>query len=284
MRTDAIRLTQKQQARLRRRAIRLRQKGKSNSEVARSLSVHKKTVSGWWTAYGRIGHGLFEPGKRGRRAGAQRRLTPEQERDVRRLIGESVPDGLKLPFALWNVAAVGELIERRCGVDLPVRTLREYLRRWGYTPKRPQSRAAERTDQAMQTWLAQTYPSILKGARRESALLFWGDQTGVYGEPMVPDCVSTDDTAVPRQTDTMITMTMMRAVTNRGTVQFLVYTGALNAEFLVRFCGRLVASTEGRAVNLILDHRPMHHARAFRKWAIDHQHEFTVHYIPAIDG
>ncbi len=265
MRTDAIRLTQKQQAQLRRRAVWLRENGNTNAEVAQILNVHKKTVSGWWAAYGRVGHALFEPGKRGRRVGDQRRLTAEQEREVCRLIAERMPDRLELPFALWNWSAVGKLIERRYAIVLPVRTLGEYLRRWGYTSKRPQVRAGERTDRAMQTWLAETYPMIVRGARREGAQLFWGDQTEVIGEPAQP-----------------ITLSMMRAVTNRGAVRFLVYSELVNTVLLVSFCGRLIASAEGRTVYLILDHLPVYCAGAFRQWTDEHRHEFTVYCLPTI--
>ena len=283
MRTDAIRLTQKQQALLRRKAIRLRGKGKNNAEVAHILNVHKKTVAGWWAAYGRTGHALFKPGKRGRRVGAQRRLTAEHERDVRRLINGSMPDQLLLPFALWTRSAVGQLIERTYGISLPDRTLGEYLRRWGYTPKRPQERAGERSDRAMRTWFAETYPVILRRARRDGAKLFWGDQTEVKGEPpAATGPTSGHNTTVPRQTPRRIALSMMHAVTNRGATRFLIYTGVLSAALLVRFCGRLIASTEGRTVYLILNHRPRHHAMAFRRWADDHRHEFTVHYLPTI--
>ncbi len=280
MRTDAIRLTQKQQALLRRRAVQLREKGKTNAEVAHILNVHRKTVAGWWAAYGRIGHALFEPGKRGRRVGAQRRLTAVHERDVRRLVNGSMPDQLLLPFALWNRVAVGQLIERRHEISLPARTLGEYLRRWGYSPRRPQERAGERTDRAMRTWLAETYPNILRGARRKGAQLFWGDQSGVYGEPTVPPGhTSPDHIIVVRQT---ATMTIMRAVTNRGAARFLVYKEALSVALLVLFCGRLIASTEGRAVCLVIDHLPEHDTAAFRRWTNDHRDEFTIHYLPTV--
>lgn len=281
MRTDAIRLTPKQQALLRRQAVRLRERGQSNAEVARILRVHAKTVSGWWAAYNRIGVALFEPGKRGRRRGDQRKLTAEREREVQRLITERLPDWLKLPFALWSRSAVGELIELRYGIRLAVRTLGEYLRRWGYTPTSPQTRARERADRVMRTWLDQTYPGIVSQAGREGALLCWGDQIGVNGEPTVPPgALSYGDANELRQTAARITLSMIRAVTNRGAVRFLIYTGVLNAAVLVRFCGRLVASAEGRAVYLILDHLPIHNARAFKQWIDDHHQQFTVYYLP----
>lgn len=36
-----------------------------------------------------------------------------------------------------------ELIERLFGVAMPIRTVGEYLLRWGYTPQRPFRRALE---------------------------------------------------------------------------------------------------------------------------------------------
>jgi len=64
MRTDAIKLSQKEQALSCRQAVRLRKGGKSNIEIGQILSVHSKTVGGWWAAFRREGAKLFEPGKR----------------------------------------------------------------------------------------------------------------------------------------------------------------------------------------------------------------------------
>src|SRR3712207_9529631 len=50
---------------------------------------------------------------------------------------------LDLPFALWSRAAVRELVARRCGVALAVRTTGKYLARWGFTAQKPLRRAYE---------------------------------------------------------------------------------------------------------------------------------------------
>ena len=62
----------------------------------------------------------------GRRPGEQRLLTPAQEAEIQELICRHAPDELGLPFALWSRAAVRELIARRCGVELAVRTAGKY--------------------------------------------------------------------------------------------------------------------------------------------------------------
>ncbi len=48
-----------------------------------------------------------------------------------------------MPFALWTRQAVQELIECECGVVMPIRSVGEYLKRWGFTPQRPVKRAYE---------------------------------------------------------------------------------------------------------------------------------------------
>ena len=50
-----------------------------------------------------------------------------------------MPDQLKMPYALWARAAVGQLIEQRFGIRLPVRTMGLYLARWGFTASRLRS-------------------------------------------------------------------------------------------------------------------------------------------------
>ena len=282
MRTNAIRLSQKEQALLRRQAIRLRQAGKSNSEVGDILGVHTKTVGRWWTAYRQVGEQLFETGKRGRRKGAQRRLTAVQEREVQRLISDKMPDQLKLPFALWTRGAVSELIEQKYGVKLPVRTMGEYLHRWGYTPQKPQKRAYEQKDAAVSGWLQETYPKIVAQAKQEGAEIFWGDQTGVNAQPNVArGYAPRGRTPVVKQMAKQFSLSMMSAVTNRGTVRFFIYKGALNVKLLVQFCRRLITSAQGRKVYLILDNLPVHHAKVFCSWVEERAEQITVFYLPS---
>jgi transposase len=51
---------------------------------------------------------------------------------------EHFPDELGIDSALWTRRAVGALIEQEYGVKMPIRTVGEYLKRWGYTPPKLQ--------------------------------------------------------------------------------------------------------------------------------------------------
>lgn len=42
---------------------------------------------------------------------------------------------------MWTRGAIAALIRKEYQIDMPVRTVGLYLRRWGYTPKVPQRHA-----------------------------------------------------------------------------------------------------------------------------------------------
>src|SRR5918997_103875 len=82
-------------------------------------------------------------GAGGAEPGHGRFLDADQEAEARDLIRRHTPDELDLPFALWSRAAVRELIRRRFGVRLAVRTMGTYLARWGFTAQKPLRRGPE---------------------------------------------------------------------------------------------------------------------------------------------
>ena len=68
---------------------------------------------------------------------------------------------------LWTRRAVADLIRKEYGIDMPVRTVGEYLRRWGYTPKVPSRHAKGQDPEEVRRWLEETYPAIARRAARK---------------------------------------------------------------------------------------------------------------------
>ena len=62
-----------------------------------------------------------------------------------------------------------ELIRQETGLDMPVRTVGDYLKHWGMTPQRPVKKAYEQNPKAVQQWLDDEYPEIKVRARAENA-------------------------------------------------------------------------------------------------------------------
>ena len=93
-----------------------------------------------------------------------------------------MPEQLKLPFYLWTRAAVQLMIKREYGVRLSLTAVGGNLKRWGLTIQRLVKRAYERNEEAIARWLAEVYPRIASRAKREKALIYWADETGLRSD------------------------------------------------------------------------------------------------------
>mgnify|MGYP003730604161 CR=1 FL=1 len=156
--TDTRTLKPEVQEQLRKQAIFLRQKGHRVQQIAAMLGVHPRTVYRWWQIYRRGGAKSMGCRKRGRPQGACRKLNAQQEKQLQRLIRDKQSDQLKLPFALWSRIAVQQLIRQIWGMRMPIRTVGEYLKRWGFTPQKPLRRADEQNPKRVKPWLEERYP------------------------------------------------------------------------------------------------------------------------------
>jgi transposase len=156
--------------------------------------------------------------------------------------------------------AVKLLIKQRFGIEMPIRTVGEYLKRWGFTPQKPVKRAYEQNSEAVKKWLETDYPLIASRAKEEKAEIHWGDETGIQ-------------TGAKKSHVSMIS-----AITNQGKVRFMMYRDAMNSELLIKFMTRLTKDA-GRKVFLILDNLRVHHSKYAKKWLEEHKEQIEVFYL-----
>jgi transposase len=166
-REDARKLSPEAQLERRRQVVGAYKRGVNRRQIARDLGLSYSSVRMVVNRYKQAGLRGIESGRRGRPAGSCRTLTPEQEEQIQCMICDKRPEQLKLDFALWTRAAVLLLIEREYGIRLPVRSVGEYLKRWGFTPQKPIRRAYEQSPVAVRKWLDETYPEIRQRAKEE---------------------------------------------------------------------------------------------------------------------
>ena len=267
---------------LRRRAIVLvEQDGSSQAEAARAVGVQRQTVNLWLKRYRERGEDGLLDGRRVSGRQGKGALTAEQARQTRRWIADRTPDQLKLPFALWTSRAVRELIERRFGQRLGLSTVQLYLKRWGMTPQKPLTRATQRSPAAIAAWLARDYSALARRARRERAVVYWGDETGISNQDQIGRSYAPRGrTPVVGRTAKRIAQSMISAVSNRGLMRFMLYDGALDVARFLTFLRRLIKDA-AQKVFLIVDNLKVHHAKKVKAWAADHRHAIELFYLPA---
>lgn len=265
---------------LRQQVIELRAMGKTLVEISAITGYAKTYCSTLCKQLEGRPEALATLSRGGRPKGVRRALSGRDERKAQEIICGKFPDQLQLPFALWTRAAVRELIRVRFGVKLSIRTVGDYLARWGYTPQKAARRAYERDDAAVRQWLAREYPRLVRRAKREAAEISWGDETGVRSDE------SRHRGFAPRgQTPTIRiparrkSLSLIAAVTNQGKVRFMIYPGALSPQRLIVFLRRLTKDA-ARKVFLILDNLRVHKAAAVRAWLDAHREAIEVFFLP----
>lgn len=279
-RIDIRKLEPAAREQLRRTVIRLHQRGHKQSVIAQELGLRRPTGSGW-IAKVKAGRGVKEA-RRGRPLGDGRTLTPAQEEWIRQDIVDKTPAQRKLRFALWNAHAARALIRAHFLIDLPVRSVRNYLKRWGFTPQRPLNRAFEQKPQAVPKWLETDYPTIAARAKREGAEIHWGDETAVSSVEHYPRGYAPRGKTplLVRSQSKRERINLISAITNRGARRFMRYRNTLTAEVLIQFLERLIREA-GRKVFLILDNLRVHHSRKVWDWLADELDHIELFFLPS---
>jgi len=279
--TDARKLKPEVQQELRKQAIRLRKTGMKQEQIAEIIGVYPTTVSKWCRAYKKEGFKAIRVKKRGRPTGTCRSLTAEQEKQIQKAIVDKNPDQLKLPFALWTRIAVQQLIKHLYSVEMPIRTVGEYLKRWGYTPQKPLRRAYEQNPKAVKKWLDEQYPAIVGRAKTEQAEIHWGDETGLcndsqHGRSYAPRG-QTPAIRLPAKKERI---NLISSITNQGKVRFMLYRNTMNAKTLIKFLKRLIKDV-GQKIYLILDNLRVHHSKVVQHWLEEHKEQIELFFLPS---
>jgi transposase len=267
---------------LRTRAVFLvRELGMSQGEAAEVVGASRQVVNRWLSRYEATGDAGLLDGRRISGRKGHGLLTQAEAKRVRSWITDKCPEQLKLPYVLWTSGVVRELIHRRLGKHLGLSTVQLYLARWGFTPQKPLSRATQRCNAAIARWLEQEYPKIARRAKREDALIFWGDETGVSNQDQVGRSYApAGETPIIQKTAKKLSTSMISAVNNRGLMRFMCFKGALNAALFIAFLRRMIDSSDGK-IFLIVDNLRVHHAVKVRKWIDEHKDSIELFFLPA---
>ena len=208
-------------------------------------------------------------------------MTPEQEIKIQKIIVDKMPDQIKLPYGLWTRQAVKDLIKREFGIEVAIRTMGDYLHRWGFSPQKPKLRAYEQNPKEVEKWLKEQYPKIAESAKKENAVIHWGDETGVrndcqHGRSYAPK----GKTPVRQKMAKRITLNMISTVTNQGMVRFMTYSTNMNSAVFITFLKRLIKGS-GKKIYLIVDNLRVHHSKPVKEWVEKNKELIEMFFLPS---
>ena len=131
----------------------------SPKAIAETVGVSESTVRTWKQR-------LRERGslQATRAAGPSARLSPEQRTQLGDVL-RTGPLAFGYPDDRWTASRVREVIGVLFNVWYHADHVRKLLHQLGFSPQKPERRALERDEQAIQTWVEQTLPELEKKGR-----------------------------------------------------------------------------------------------------------------------
>ncbi len=146
----------------RRIAGRLLRQGKGIRQVGRLVGASPSSVDRWKKAMDKDGlKGLEAKPHPGRRA----RLHSEQREQLKQILLDG-PLAAGFGTDLWTLSRVAEVIERTFGVKYHPGHVWYILRALGWSAQKPERRARERDEEAIQRWRKCDWPRIKKSAQK----------------------------------------------------------------------------------------------------------------------
>jgi transposase len=222
------------------RALDLAQQGWKQRDIAVALDASKGAVSRWLAAARRGGpEALLSHPAPGRVA----KLTPEQSRLIPDFLWHGA-EAYGFRGDVWTCERVAGVLSEEFGISYSKSQVSRLLKRLGWTPQVPITRAIQRDEEAIERWRVESWPALQQKARRERRALVFVDESGFY---LLPGVVRTyapeGQTPIEDEWQTRDHLSVMGGVTPQGRVYSLVRPTSLNGlhsiEFLVHL-GRLV--------------------------------------------
>jgi transposase len=150
--------------RRRRKAVELLQQNWKIVDVAEALGASTSSVKRWRDAFEQAGaEGLNSTPH----PGPKSRLTVKQKEQLAKILLRGARAS-GYSNDLWTCPRVLEVIQRRFGVTYHVDYVGTLLHKLGWSVQKPEQRARERDEVAIQRWRKEEWPRIKKGARAKS--------------------------------------------------------------------------------------------------------------------
>jgi transposase len=258
-------------------AVKAVKNGQTVQSVADALGVNVRSVFRWLADFASGGQKALQakpiPGR-------PALLGNDEMRWVANAVKSGTPQQFKFEYALWTLAIIGELIERRFGKHLSRGSVGRVMRLLGFTPQRPLYRAAQRDEVLVERWQSEEYPRIAAEAKRVGATIYFQDESSIRsdyhtGTTWAPSA----NTPVVEATGRRFSLSMLSAVSKRGDFRFMVHEGTVNAQVFREFLKRLMANPT-QPIFLVVDGHPMHKAKLVRQYVEAQEGRLRLFFLP----
>lgn len=248
---------------LRIRAVQQIEDGESPEVVIKALGMNRRTIYKWIALYRELGIGGL---KAAPLSGRPLKLSGAMLRWIFKTVTTKNPLQLNFPFALWTREMVRDLIEKQYCIKLSVVSVGRLLKKLGLSCQKPLMRAFQQDPVLVQQWIEQDYPKIKQLARRQKALIYFENEAGIRSDHHFGTTWGLKGaTPIVSTTGARFSVNMISAITSKGKMRFMTYTGKMKAPVFCEFLKRLIHNVTTK-IFLILDGHPVHCSSQVKKF------------------
>jgi transposase len=260
------------------RALELHRQGWMQRDIAAALGASESGVSRWLSAARRGGREALT--SHTDRRGVAPKLTPEQVRLIADFLWHGA-EAYGFRGDVWTCGRVADVLREEFDVSYSKSQVSRLLKRIGWTPQVPITRAIQRDEEAIARWRVESWPALKEEARRERRELVFVDESGFY---LLPGVVKTyaprGRTPVVDEWQTRDHLSVMGGVTLQGKVYTLVRPRSLNGRHTIAILvhlGRLA----GDRLLVIWDGSPIHRRAAVSAFVAEARGKIRVERLPS---
>lgn len=267
---------------IKRQTVYLRQQGKTYLEIADILNIDVRAVSNILSNYKRKGDAIFHEKIRGRKIGEKRTLSPQQEKEVQEIIKTRKPEDEGIASCLWTRAAISQLLKQKFNIEMPLRSITNYLKRWGMSFQRPTRKNYKQDKVKVEEFKNKTYPEIARKAITEHAEIMFVDETGISNqEYRVRGFSPIGHTPTVSSVSRRESINMISGISLEGTCRYMCYEDTLTQQRFIQFMRLMTRARSGHKILMITDNLKVHHGKRVQKWLAEHKDKIEVFFTPA---
>jgi transposase len=251
-------------------ALILLERGMSYRQVANVLLVDDETVRDWQATFSAQGiDGLlgFQYG------GRAPFLTPEQEAQLKKWVGETLPR---------TTRQVGAYIESRFGVTFESRSgLIGLLHKLGFEHRKPRAVSSKMDPDKQRRFIA-AYEDLLNSLADDETVVFGDAVHPTYGAQPVGCWAPKEVALAVEQTTGREHVNIHGAIDLETGQTCMLEVETVNAESTIALLAAiLVQFPKRRRIHVFLDNARCHHAKLVQEWLRGPGQRIKLHFIPA---
>lgn len=258
-------------------AIKYAKTGVAIADIAKASGVSTRSVYQWLSNHEEGGAQALLC-KKG--AGRPSRLNRDQMAYLASQLRNHTPDQLGLPFGLWTLRRIGELIEQLYDWKPSLPTLCKLMQLLGFTPQKPIYRACQRDDVLVKRWQTEEFPALQARAKATDASILFADEAGIRSDYHTGTTwAPVGRTPVVTATGKRFSINMLSAISTTGEMEFMLNEGSVNSAVFLCFLRQLMLNRT-RPVILVVDGHPIHHAKVVKEYVASTEGRLELAFLP----